>query len=147
MLIRSSSMLLTLSFLGLSMVGVTSSLGQPKTATPKEASTEFAIPEAIKGFDEKKVQEDPICDSSRRPKIMKVEPDEVQAGDKVVVMGKNFGGKKECLHAVTFGSEKAKAYIYVDDEKLEAMVPDTVSAGLIFLDVVTGRRDEGHRGI
>ena len=34
--------------------------------------------EAIKGYDEKKVQDDPVCDRTKRPKIIKVEPDVVK---------------------------------------------------------------------
>src|SRR5438105_12686058 len=36
--------------------------------------------ESIKGFDETKIQKDPVCDRSKRPKITKVEPDEVKPG-------------------------------------------------------------------
>jgi hypothetical protein len=34
--------------------------------------------ESIKGFDEKKIEGDPICDRSKRPKIHTVEPDEAR---------------------------------------------------------------------
>jgi hypothetical protein len=59
--------------------------------------------ESIKGFDAGKVERDPICDQSKRPRISKVEPDEAKPGDKVVITGENFG-TKECFHAVTFRS-------------------------------------------
>src|SRR5437773_12538193 len=50
--------------------------------------------ESIKGFDESKVAKDPVCDRSKRPRIVKVEPDEVKPGDKIVIRGENFGSKE-----------------------------------------------------
>ena len=50
--------------------------------------------ESIKGFDAAKVERDPICDQSKRPRIAKVEPDEAKPGDKVVITGENFGTKE-----------------------------------------------------
>ena len=50
--------------------------------------------ESIKGFDEKKIEGDPICDRSKRPKIHKVEPDEAKPGQKVTIKGENFGTQR-----------------------------------------------------
>lgn len=111
--------------------GISSSLAQGR------AQDGTIIPEAIEGFDEQKVKADPICDSSRRPHITKVDPDELKVGDKVVITGKDFGRKKECFHGVSFGSEPAKVYSYVDDGKIEATVPETAPSGLTFLNVET----------
>jgi hypothetical protein len=47
--------------------------------------------ESIKGFDEKKVEHDPVCDRSKRPRIAKVEPDEAKPGDKIMISGENLG--------------------------------------------------------
>lgn len=105
---------------------------------PKETSPDFVIPESIKGFDEQKVKNDPICDSSVRPQIDHVIPDEMKSGVTVVVQGKYFGKNKECLHGVTFGSERAKTFTYVDDVRIEAIVPEGVRSGVTFLDVETG---------
>ncbi|MDX1412192.1 MAG: IPT/TIG domain-containing protein [Nitrospirales bacterium] len=95
------------------------------------------IPKAIEGFDEQKVKADPVCDSSRRPHISKVEPDELNVGDKVVITGKDFGRKKECFLGISFGSEPAKTFSYVDDGKAEAVVPERAPAGLTFLNLMT----------
>lgn len=94
--------------------------------------------ESIKGFDETKVQKDPVCDRSKRPKITKVEPDEVKPGDKVVISGENFGSK-ECLQSVTFSSAAGSKieYKYVNDSTIEAKVPDSKS-GMSFVIVVAG---------
>jgi hypothetical protein len=62
----------------------------------------------------------------------------MKSGDTVVVRGKDFGMKKECLHGVTFGPEPAKKFTYVDDEHIEVIVPEGLRAGVTFLNVVTG---------
>ena len=59
--------------------------------------------ESIKGFDAEKVERDPVCDRSRRPKIHKIEPDEAKPGQKVTIKGENFG-TKECFHGVAFSA-------------------------------------------
>lgn len=137
MIIRLSYVLALLLFLGGSVIGLVSSWGQADAGAPRETAPQFVFPESIKGFDENKVKEDPICDPTTRPQITHVEPDEVKAGDTVVVRGKHFG-KKECFRGVSFGSHSAKVFTFVDAEKIEATVPEGLRAGLTFLDVVTG---------
>ncbi|WP_447969198.1 hypothetical protein [Nitrospira sp. M1] len=51
------------------LVATVAALPQSTTIAPEKYLGEVVIPEAIKGFDEQKVQKDPICDSSMRPKI------------------------------------------------------------------------------
>lgn len=94
--------------------------------------------ESIKGFDQEKVEKDPVCDPGKRPRIVKVEPDDVKPGDKVVISGENFG-TKECFHTVTFSaSPEAKVtYQFVNDSTIEAIVPEA-AAGMSFLVIVTG---------
>jgi hypothetical protein len=87
---------------------------------------------------EQTIKEDPVCDPSRRPKITKIDPDEFQPGAKVVIIGEDFGKKKECLFEVTFGYEKAKDFLLVGDTKIEATAPDNLSTGMIFVNVETG---------
>ena len=111
---------------------------QSTTIAPEEHLGEMAIPEAIKGFDEQKVKEDPICDSSKRPEIVTVDPDEVHPGDKIVITGHYFGKKKECLFRMTIGSEKVKDLQYISDQKLEVTVPTSVKPGLLFLNIQSG---------
>ncbi len=94
--------------------------------------------ESIKGSDTEKVDKDPVCDRSKRPRIAKVEPDEAKPGDKVVISGENFG-TKECFHTVTFSaSPKASVdYKFVNDTTIEATVPEA-KAGMSFLIIVAG---------
>jgi hypothetical protein len=94
--------------------------------------------ESIKGFDEKKVEKDPVCDRSKRPRIVKVEPDEAQPGDKVVIKGENFG-TKECFHSVSFSAAAGTSveYKFVNDTTIEATVPPA-KAGMSFVIVVAG---------
>ncbi|GJL60742.1 MAG: hypothetical protein NPIRA03_35990 [Nitrospirales bacterium] len=138
MLLRIPYLFGPLIFFGISLIGVASSSGQGASGPAADEPGGFVIPESIKGFDEQKVKNDPICDSSVRPKIEHVIPDEMKTGDTVVVQGKYFGKKKECLHGVTFGSEPAKAFSFVDDERLEAIVPEGLRSGMTFLNVETG---------
>ena len=94
--------------------------------------------ESIKGFDAGKIERDPICDRSKRPRIAKVEPDEAKPGDKVVITGENFG-TKECFHTVTF-SAASKAPVdfkFMNDSTIEATVPDA-KAGMSFVIIVAG---------
>jgi hypothetical protein len=94
--------------------------------------------ESIKGSDTERVERDPICDRSKRPKIHKVEPDEAKPGQKVTIKGENFG-TKECFHGVAFsaaGPAKIE-YKFVNDTTIEATVPD-IKAGMSFIDVVAG---------
>lgn len=94
--------------------------------------------ESIKGSDTEKVDKDPVCDRSKRPRIAKVEPDEAKPGDKVVISGENFG-TKECFHTVTFSaSPKAPVdYKFVNETTIEATVPEA-KAGMSFLIIVAG---------
>lgn len=138
MLVRISYMFVPLIFFGMSLIGVASSWGQEPPVPPAESPAGFVIPESIKGFDEEKVKKDPICDSSVRPQMDHVKPDEMKPGDTVVVEGKNFGKKKECLFGVTFGAEPARAFTLVDDEHLQVVVPEGLRSGMTFLNIETG---------
>lgn len=59
--------------------------------------------ESIKSDSAATVERDPICDRSKRPRIVKVEPDEVKSGETIVITGENFG-TKECFRTVTFSA-------------------------------------------
>jgi hypothetical protein len=121
-----------LSFGGLDLMWMTDVRAQANPSTPQEGSG------AVATDSEKTIKEDPVCDPTYRPKITKIEPDEFQPGTKVVITGEHFGQKKECLHEVTFGLEKAKEFILKGDDKIEATAPDNVAPGMIFVSVVTG---------
>lgn len=95
----------------------------------------MVIPESIKGYDAKKVEDDPICDPTKRPQITSVEPDELTPGDKVTIKGKFFGEEK-CLHSVSFGSTKADTVTAVDSDTLEVTVPEA-QPGLSFITIET----------
>ncbi len=102
--------------------------------------------ESIKGSDAEKVERDPVCDRSKRPKIFKVEPDEAKPGQKVTIKGENFG-TKECFHGVAFsaaGPAKVE-YTFVNETTIEATVPD-VRPGMSFIDVVAGGGNARSKG-
>lgn len=94
--------------------------------------------ESIKGSDAEKIEKDPVCDRSKQPKILKVEPDEAKPGQQVTIRGENFG-TKECFQGVAFsaaGSAKID-YTFVNETTIDITVPD-VRPGMSFIDVVTG---------
>ena len=94
--------------------------------------------ESIKGSDAGKVERDPVCDRSKRPRIVKVEPDEIKPGDKVVITGEHFG-TKECFHTVTFSAASSTPvdFTFISDSAIEATVPDA-KAGMSFVIIVAG---------
>src|SRR5574341_2040715 len=94
--------------------------------------------ESIKGFDANKVAKDPVCDRNKRPRITKVEPDEVKPGDRVTIKGENFG-TKECFHTVTFSaaSKTPVDFKFVSDSSIEATVPEA-KTGMSFIIIVAG---------
>ena len=94
--------------------------------------------ESIKGHDEQQIAKDPVCDSSRKPKIMSVEPDEAKPGHTITIKGENFG-TRECFRGVAFSAAgPAKIdYKLVNDTTIEVTVPD-VQPGMSFIDVVAG---------
>jgi len=102
--------------------------------------------ESIKGSGSDKVEQDPVCDRSKRPKIFKVEPDEAKPGQKVKITGENFG-TKECFHGVAFSAAgPAKIdYTFVNETTVEATVPD-VRSGMSFIDVVAGGGNARSKG-
>jgi hypothetical protein len=93
--------------------------------------------ESIKGHNEQTVEKDPVCDSSKRPKIIKVEPDEAKPGETVTIKGEQFG-TKDCFRGVAFsaGGPIKIDYTYINDTSIQATVPD-VQPGMSFIDVVT----------
>jgi IPT/TIG domain len=94
--------------------------------------------ESIKGHDEQTVEKDPVCDSSRKPKIHTIEPDEAKPGQKVTIKGENFG-VKDCFRGVAFSAAgPAKInYQFVNDTTIVATVPD-IQPGMSFIDIVAG---------
>lgn len=94
--------------------------------------------ESIKGHDEQTLEKDPVCDSSRKPKILLVEPDEAKPGQTIHIKGENFG-TRACFRGVAFsaaGSTKID-YTFVNDTTLEVTVPD-IQPGMSFIDIVAG---------
>jgi hypothetical protein len=125
------------------LLGHTTSTIGPALAAEEGSNVEgsgFSLfdTESIKGFDEGKVNKDPVCDRARRPLITKVEPDEAKPGDHVTIKGENFGSK-ECLQAVTFSAASGTKveYKYINETTIEATVP-SAKPGMTFIIVVSG---------
>ena len=132
--------------LRLMLLGLIMSMASPMAASYAEqpgaivdgAGFTLYDTESIKGSDAAKVERDPVCDRSKRPRIAKVEPDEAKPGDKVLITGENFG-TKECFHTVTFSasSNMPVTFKFMGDSTIEAIVPDA-KAGMSFIIIVTG---------
>ena len=94
--------------------------------------------ESIKGHDEQQLEKDPVCDSSRKPKILRVDPDEAKPGQTITLKGENFG-TRDCFRGVAFSAagQTKIDYKFVNDTILEVTVPD-IQPGMSFIDVVAG---------
>jgi hypothetical protein len=94
--------------------------------------------ESIQGSDESKIEKDPVCDRSKQPKIVKVEPDEAKPGQKITIKGEHFG-TKECFHGVAFSAAGHANidYTFVNETTIDATVPN-VSPGMSFIDIIAG---------
>lgn len=94
--------------------------------------------ESIQGSDESKIEKDPVCDRSKQPKIVKVEPDEAKPGQKITIKGEHFG-TKECFHGVAFSAagQASIDYTFVNETTIQATVPD-VRPGMSFIDIIAG---------
>jgi IPT/TIG domain len=143
--------LYVIGMIGLCLMSAPDSRAEEQQSAEKGAIVEGAgftlyDMESIKGSDAERVERDPVCDRSRRPKIHKVEPDEAKPGQKVLIKGENFG-TKECFHGVAFSAAgPAKIdYKFVNDTTIEATVPD-VKAGMSFIDVVAGGGNARSKG-
>ena len=102
--------------------------------------------ESIHGSDDNTIQKDPVCDRSKRPKILAVEPDEAKPGEKVSIKGENFG-TKECFHGVAFSAagQTKIDYTFINETTIEATVPD-VRSGISFIDIVAGGGNARSKG-
>ena len=94
--------------------------------------------ESIKGHDEQTVAKDPVCDSSRKPKIVRVEPDEAKPGQTITIKGEHFG-TRECFRGVAFSAAGPTTidYTFVNDTTIDVTVPD-IHPGMSFIDIVAG---------
>ena len=94
--------------------------------------------ESIKGHDEQQLEKDPVCDSSRKPKILRVDPDEAKPGQTIMLKGENFG-TRDCFRGVAFSAAGPTKidYRFVNDTILEVTVPD-IQPGMSFIDIVAG---------
>lgn len=91
---------------------------------------------SIKGHDEQTVEKDPVCDSTKKPTIITVEPDEARPGQTITIRGEQFG-TKNCFRGVAFSAAGSATidYRYVNETTIEATVPD-VRPGMSFIDVI-----------
>jgi IPT/TIG domain len=94
--------------------------------------------ESIKGHDEQQLEKDPVCDSTKKPKILRMEPDEATPGHTITLTGENFG-TRECFRGVAFSAAGPTKidYKFVNDTTLEVIVPE-IQPGMSFIDVVAG---------
>ena len=132
------SVFMILGLIGSMALPMTASYAEEPGAMVDGAGFTLFGTESIKGVDAAKVERDPICDQSKRPRIAKIEPDEAKPGDKVIITGEHFG-TKECFHTVTFSatSNTPVAFKFMSDSAIEATVPDA-KAGMSFVIIVAG---------
>ena len=106
-------------------VGAKSGETKPQIASPVTPTT--TPPSAVARA--------PVCDISAHPKIIKVTPDPVKPGQRIVIKGTNFG-TRDCFKDVTFKSVQPKEFKYVNDSTAEATVPE-LKPGLVPVHILT----------
>ncbi len=94
--------------------------------------------ESIKGHDEQQLEKDPVCDNSKKPKILRVEPDEAKPGQTITLTGENFG-TSDCFRGVVFSAAGPTKIVhtFVNDTTIDVTVPD-IRPGMSFIDIVAG---------
>ncbi|MDE3226393.1 MAG: hypothetical protein KGN30_13385, partial [Nitrospirota bacterium] len=121
---RTMVLLAAVGLAGIQAPGVWAAEGAAPEGSMEEG-TGFSMfgTESIKGFDANKIDKDPVCDRSKRPKVFKVEPDEAAPGQKITIKGENFG-TKECFHGVAFSATGGAPvqYTLVNDTTIEVVV-------------------------
>ncbi|MGH7230640.1 MAG: IPT/TIG domain-containing protein [Nitrospiraceae bacterium] len=75
------------------------------------------------------------------PKIEKVSPDEVKAGDKVTITGQDFGAAG-CLSSVSFGPGNQAKFQQKNETTVTATVPSTKKKGLVILTLTTASGED-----
>ena len=116
------------------VLGLVLYMGDAHSASKKVAAPAKTSP-PIKAVAPEKVASAPVCDLMAHPKITKVTPDTVKAGERITIKGLKFGNK-ECFHNVSFGPTGTKEFKYVNDSTVEATVPD-LKPGMVPVNVLT----------
>jgi hypothetical protein len=75
------------------------------------------------------------------PKIGKVTPDEVKAGDRVTITGTDFGSRG-CLNSVSFGPGNQAKFEQKNETEITATVPSTKKKGLVILTLTTASGED-----
>jgi hypothetical protein len=104
-------------------------------SAPAKKAAPAKTPPPIKAVAPAKVASAPICDLNAHPKITKVTPDTVTAGERITIKGTKFGSK-ECFQNVSFGPTGTKDFRYVNDSTVEATVPN-LKPGMVPVNVLT----------
>ena len=69
------------------------------------------------------------CDYHSHPTITTVTPNHAKPGQRITIIGKNFG-TKSCFHSVSFGSKSTDAFTYVSPTTVEATVPNLLPGSI-----------------
>jgi len=69
------------------------------------------------------------CDYHSHPTITTVTPNHAKPGQKITIIGKNFGAKG-CFHSVSFGAKSTDAWTYVSTTTVEATVPNLLPGAI-----------------
>jgi hypothetical protein len=110
------------------------SADQPKPAK-KEKAARAAKPTAGKPAGGDLAAKGQACFGDT-PRIEKVKPDTVKAGDKVRITGANFGARG-CLRSVSFGPGNPAKFTHESETAVTAVVPPVKKKGMALLSVTT----------
>jgi hypothetical protein len=104
--------------------------------TPRGRFSEGATKASGAGIVEKAV----AC-FGQAPKIEKIDPDEVKAGDKVTIIGKDFG-MAGCLNSISFGPGNPAKFEQKDETEITAIVPSIKKSGMVLLTLTTASGED-----
>ncbi len=84
-----------------------------------------------------------VPDSSKKPAIVKINPDSARAGDEIIITGKNFGSEQGDSGHVYFNGIKCTEFHYWSDKTISCIVPGKAADGYIYVEQ-DSLRSEGY---
>jgi hypothetical protein len=131
--------ILTLPFLGLGIDGWAAE--KDKAAKKKQAqATQQAKPDKPGKSPSASIADKSTACFGLTPKIEKISPDEVKAGDQVKITGYDFGSPG-CLSSVSFGPGHPAKFVHDSDTLVTVTVP-TNKKGLVIVTVTTASGED-----
>jgi hypothetical protein len=112
----------------------------PKKSKPRTDRKSRIAEGATKASGAEIVRKSTACFGTA-PKIEKIDPDEVKAGDKVTITGRDFG-VPGCLSSVSFGPGNPAKFEQKNESQVTATVPSLKRKGIVLLTLTTASGED-----